>query len=608
MSGQNQTAEPIAQAINLIRQGLWELAERVLGQLLSVRPFEPDGLQLMGLVRANQSRLSEAEALYRRSLALRPKQPNVMTNLGRLLAGTGRAEEGIVLLRAASRADPNNADTLLVLGQVQHGLGDFVFAEKNFRAALRLEPDNFTALLSFGALLNDVERPKEAETILRLAIELPSPPALRAAMEHNLGVALKMQRRYGEALTQFDAALARAPDLPRGEANRAGVLQHLGRNDDAVAGYRRALARDPGHLAAHQELNALLYRLGRDAEFLNSYDEAAARLPRPAVLLIGKGGFLARTGRFEEARACFERAASLEPENPAAQNGLALALAGLGQLEPAIAAYEKALALQPDDVPTQVNLAGTLLRAGDAARALTLTEDAVARQPLDQAALAMHELALRLNRDPRAAALADYERHVQVFDLDPPDGFTDMAAFNAALNAHLDALHGDAREHIDQTLRRGTQTMDPLFDGDNALVAALRARIEEAVAAYIARMDDDETHPLGSRRAEGFRFTGSWSSRLRDAGFHTNHIHPKGWISSCYHVAVPDAVDDEAERQGWIKFGEPPFDTALGQPIRRAIKPVPGRLVLFPSYMWHGTVPFRSAADRTTIAFDAIPV
>jgi hypothetical protein len=34
---------------------------------------------------------------------------------------------------------------------------------------------------------------------------------------------------------------------------------------------------------------------------------------------------------------------------------------------------------------------------------------------------------------------------------------------------------------------------------------------------------------------------------------------------------------------------------------------VPGRLILFPSYMWHGTVPFRATAARTTIAFDAVP-
>ena len=110
-----------------------------------------------------------------------------------------------------------------------------------------------------------------------------------------------------------------------------------------------------------------------------------------------------------------------------------------------------------------------------------------------------------------------------------------------------------------------------------------------------------------SRRTRAFEYTGSWSSRLRDCGFHTNHVHPEGWISSCYYVALPPVVEDVQERQGWIKFGEPALEVSLKDPIRRAIQPKPGRLVLFPSYMWHGTIPFRDAHPRTTIAFDVVP-
>jgi hypothetical protein len=181
-----------------------------------------------------------------------------------------------------------------------------------------------------------------------------------------------------------------------------------------------------------------------------------------------------------------------------------------------------------------------------------------------------------------------------------------MAEFNTALNAHLDALHTDLREHVDQTLRHGTQTAPALLNTSHALLGALRQRIEEAVGVYIARMQADEDHPLSGRRRSGFAFAGSWSSRLYDRGFHVNHIHPAGWISSCYYVSAPDAVLDASAKEGWIKFGEPSFK--LCDTVRRAIQPVPGRLVLFPSYMWHGTNPFRSAVARTTIAFDAVPV
>jgi hypothetical protein len=182
-----------------------------------------------------------------------------------------------------------------------------------------------------------------------------------------------------------------------------------------------------------------------------------------------------------------------------------------------------------------------------------------------------------------------------------------MESFNAELNAWLDRVHPTTREYLDQSLRNGSQTPDKLFGAGHVLVEKIQQRIREAVGRYIAEMKPDEKHPLLARRARGFDYAGSWSSRLKDCGFHTNHVHPQGWISSCYYVALPKAVEDTAGRQGWIKFGEPALDVALKDPIRRAIQPRAGRLVLFPSYMWHGTVPFRDTQPRTTIAFDVVP-
>jgi hypothetical protein len=121
-------------------------------------------------------------------------------------------------------------------------------------------------------------------------------------------------------------------------------------------------------------------------------------------------------------------------------------------------------------------------------------------------------------------------------------------------------------------------------------------------------MKEDASHPFLSRRTRDIRYNGSWSSRLGDCGFHVNHTHPRGWISSCYYVGVPEVTKDESQRQGWIKFGESSFEHLLEKnPARRAVQPVPGRLVLFPSYMWHGTNPFHAPTTRTTIAFDVVP-
>jgi hypothetical protein len=111
-------------------------------------------------------------------------------------------------------------------------------------------------------------------------------------------------------------------------------------------------------------------------------------------------------------------------------------------------------------------------------------------------------------------------------------------------------------------------------------------------------------HPLlRERRDRPVRFSGSWSVRLRGAGYHTNHVHPQGWISSALYVALPERAKGDPPDAGWLKLGEPPPEIGVSLTATRLIEPKPGRLVLFPSWMWHGTVPF-AAGERLTVAFD----
>src|SRR6185437_4831174 len=402
-------AASILQAADFVRHGRWQEAEEVLTRVLAADADEPDGLQLLGLVRENQGRPEDAEQLLRRSLSLRPKQPHVQVHLGRILAETGKHRQAIDLLQAVVQAQPDLFDALVVLAQVQVTVSDFAAAETNYRSALRLVPDSQVALVGLGVLLNQTRRPAEAETVLRAAAgNTARSPSWQAKIARSLGLSLDLQ----------------------------------GKTEEALQAWQRAMELDPTNAEAHHELNALLYRMGRAQEFLASYDAAARNLPASSAaergaLLLQKAGFLIDAERFEEARDCFAQLAKMAPQSAGPQNGLAAAYAGLGQLDASVAAYEKSLHLQPDDAATKVRLACVLLQAGEARRALGLTEEAVPRMKLDQAALAVHELALRASSDPRSERLADYERHIQIFDLEPPPGFSSMAEFNAALNAHL---------------------------------------------------------------------------------------------------------------------------------------------------------------------------
>jgi hypothetical protein len=280
----------------------------------------------------------------------------------------------------------------------------------------------------------------------------------------------------------------------------------------------------------------------------------------------------------------------------------------MDRYDEASAAFDAILVRPVDDPDILSHAAEVEILRNDPQKSVALCERALALAPHHQPSLATMSVGLRLLGDERELLLNGYDSLVQVFDLEPPPGFSSMEVFNQELCAYLDKIHPRTREYLNQTLRTGTQTPGQLFGAGHALVEKILMRINQAVDRYIAGLKKDDKHPFLSRRGRGFNYTGSWSSRLRDCGFHINHVHPKGWISSCYYVGVPDAVQDTEKRQGWIKFGESGFDHLLERnPARRMVQPVPGRLVLFPSYMWHGTNPFHSPTPRTTIAFDVVP-
>jgi hypothetical protein len=139
-----------------------------------------------------------------------------------------------------------------------------------------------------------------------------------------------------------------------------------------------------------------------------------------------------------------------------------------------------------------------------------------------------------------------------------------------------------------------------LFFNPDPAIQSARMKITAAVRDYIdALPTPDPTHPLLTPRRDQILFEGSWSVRLKDKGFHASHTHVMGWISSAFYVALPELPAPS----GWLALGTPPPELGLDLQAYATVEPKPGRLVLFPSTMWHSTFPFE-AGERLTIAFD----
>ena len=261
----------------------------------------------------------------------------------------------------------------------------------------------------------------------------------------------------------------------------------------------------------------------------------------------------------------------------------------------------------PANAAARTLRAAARLGVGEAGAALADCEALLTSTPDDQYLIAVQTTAWRLLGDERYARLCDYRNLVVPRQLETPAPWRDLPTFLADLSVSLNRLH-DPQGHalLFQSLRHGTETTQDLSRSTDPVIQALFTAFAAPIRDYLEHVGHGND-PLRRRNAGRWRFNGSWSVRLHSAGFHANHTHPRGWISSACYIELPDCMSDERSDEGVLTFGEPGIATQPKLGAEYSVRPQVGMLVLFPSYFWHGTVPFRSNQARLTVAFDAVP-
>lgn len=586
------------------KAGRFPQAEQAYRQVLALDPRNADALQLLGLLAKNMGRPDLAITYMRRSLDSNPYQPGVWSNLGNLHLAAGAADPALACYDRALALTPGNAEFHYHRGKALQDLHRPDAAEAACRTALRLAPTHVPSLLMLALILGATDRPGEAEAALRQALTLAPDHPLGLI---NLASLLRQQHRYAEAEPLCRRAVQVAPAAKEGWLLLGNVLGDLSRYEESIEAFRAALARDPLDRDAHRNLARRMWTLGRLDEVFTAIYTVMEAQPRSARALDIAAELQAEFGFVDAALQNGALALTLAPDDPAVLKRHAALMLRADHPGEAVPVLQRLMQAHPGNIPVRNDLALALTRSGDWAAAQAVVAETLAQAPHDQYALALGGTLDRLRGGHGAHGL-DLDRCVAVIDLPPPPGWDRLDGFLAETLGLLDRLHDTVNEPIHLTLRKGTQTSANLFaHRDDAPLVALRDQILAAVQAHIDSMPQDPAHPHFGRRRLGLRFAGSWSSRLRDGGFHTHHIHPEGWISGVYYLQVPPAAH-AGDQSGWLTFGVPNLGPEVDLPAVHAVQPQPGRMVLFPSHYWHGTVPFQDTVPRITIAFDLLPV
>ncbi len=422
---------------------------------------------------------------------------------------------------------------------------------------------------------------------------------------------LRQAGRLREALQTCREALVLEPERADICAFAGGIALELGDNAEAAEHFGAAAARRADFAEAHYNLGVALRRLGRVEEAAAAFSKAVAQQPDFVQAHANLGNALHALGRFQEAAERHRRVIELMPNSAEGHRNLGVALQAMKDAAGAAAAFRKAIALRPDWATLYNSLAHVLMSLEAFEAAAETCDSWLELEPgsieaLSLKALAMNEFASA----DEVRYLLDFDRFVLERRIEAPAGFADVAAFNRALAAHVynhptlkvppedDPTYHHPQLHITEEL-----LVEP-----KGPIAAFEAILREMVSYYLGNVPDSSGHPFLTHWPRKWRLA-SWAVVLKGQGNLLPHIHLEGYLSGVYYPKVPAVIGGgETAGAGWLELGHPPshIHTRVA-PTTRRIQPEEGLMLLFPAYFYHRTIPFESAEDRISIAFDVVP-
>ena len=452
-----------------------------------------------------------------------------------------------------------------------------------------------------------------------------------AELHFNLGVLHSQLDETNEAIASYRKALQLKSNFTVAHFNLATLLQAQGLLQEAAIHYQKAIDIEPGFFEALGNLGTLMQQRGQLEQAEHFYRKALALRP-DARGHFNLGTTLYDQGKHEDAILAFREAVKLDPQFADAWNNLGETLRDRGEMDEAIRCYKQALTVQSDHGRALYNLGEFFCLAGRLLEAISYFEESnfadaqdralqcyyktgqfeIFKQKFDQLTAQGHQASILLGTLSTHYATnfglddtynfckqpMDYVVHTRIDELAEPD--------SPLLKELLhDIQHLAIAERKQGRLYYGMQSAGNLLQRSELSYQKLAALIRSKVLDYQQRFAGSG-YEIILRFPHEIEFTSSWYLRMNKGGYLTSHIHEEGWISGCVYLQLPEK---NSAHEGSFEYSTDGddyprlHDDFPSQIVDQQV----GDLVIFPSSLFHRTLPFHSDQERVCVAFDVKP-
>ena len=551
------------------QSGNYSEAAALYQEILLADPNHNEALHFFGLLKHESGESEQGLTLIERAISLAPQSPHYLGNRAAILGQIGRLLEASKAYRKAITAAPENIDLYLGMAKVLEEMNDDASAIATLETARRLDPKHDQLCIDLARLLSQTERASEAVSILNEMIR-----------RHPLLIELKLQQGQ--------------------------LLLDLYRMDEAEEIYRSAVALDHSHPLPNYKLARCLAEKGQWAEAIPSYEEAIRLKPDYAEAFLYLARAYQELGDLDRAIKTCEKAYRLRPAYRGDDILLGILLQEAERFEEAVYEFEVAVDKHSDNIAVAA-LAQCQLAAGNGEAARKTAETYLQNNPGDTHVLVTLSLVLEgLGERKKVRNLVDFDSFLRPTIIKTPNEFENLNDFNQALSDHLLA-HPSLILSPPRNATRDGYHSGELFEEPMGPFSVFQHVLEKEIESYIASLPNDPSHPFIAGKPDNW-WLNAWGIVLDGPGHQISHAHNTAWLSGVYYVQLPDVVNSGNKKQpGWIEFGPPPPDFPVPlDPETIMIEPEVGKLILFPGYMFHRTIPTGVIDRRISIAFNVI--
>ncbi len=312
-------------------------AESELQAILHAVPTDVHALNLLAIVRVEQKREAEAEALFQQAIAIQPDFAGAHAGLGLLYAQTGKNDLAVPPLEESAKLDPGRKDVPAVLISIwrrqAHDAAEHSEMEKALALlikARKLNPADADVQYEFGMVALRMSLFPDAIDAFDQTLKLRADDA---AALYGLGRAKMSVSRFDDAQQAFEHYVQLRPADASGHYALGFSLQALQRASDARAEYEQSIALQPLQTESYFQLGLMEFEAGDPDGAAKQFKHVLDRAAQHAGALTAMGRVRFQEKQFAGAATLFEKAIASNPGLREAHYYLGLADSRLGRKE-----------------------------------------------------------------------------------------------------------------------------------------------------------------------------------------------------------------------------------------------------------------------------------